>query len=92
MQPVTEFTPEHLDYWDGLNPKPVVFRPPPGSNDCDPALSIVTTSESDMKVQVVRTAWKPDEIDLAALAQGGTVWLSTWGSLPPHMLEVQPPA
>ncbi len=92
MQPVTNLTPEHFDYWRDLDPHPVTFQPPPGSTDCDPAQTIVTASESDMKVQVVRTAWKPDEIDLAALAQGGTVWLSTWGSLPPHMLEVQPPA
>lgn len=92
MQPVHDLTAEHFDYWRDLDPKPVTFNPPPGMDDCDPAQAIVTASESSMKVDVVRTAWKPDEIDLAAMAQGGTVWLSTWGSLPPHMLEVQPPA
>jgi hypothetical protein len=32
-----------------------------------------------------------DEIELAALAHGGTIWLSTWGGLPAHQLEVQAP-
>lgn len=40
---------------------------------------------------VVRVAWELDEIELARLAKGGTLWLSTWGGLPVHMLEVVEP-
>lgn len=28
--------------------------------------------------------------EIAALAAGGTIWLSTWGGLPPHQIEVAP--
>lgn len=33
--------------------------------------------------------WQPDEIDLAKLAHGGTIWLTVMGGLPPHYLEVR---
>lgn len=40
---------------------------------------------------VVRVAWTLNEIDLMHLATGGTLWLSTWGGLPPHAIHVEPP-
>lgn len=39
---------------------------------------------------VVHVAMTLDEIEVAALAQGGTLWLSTWGGLPIHLVEVVP--
>ena len=32
--------------------------------------------------------WQPDEIDVARLAHGGTIWLTVLGGLPPHRIEV----
>lgn len=37
---------------------------------------------------VWRVAYQLDEIEVAALAQGGTLWLSTWSQLPIHRIEV----
>lgn len=91
MQILTEFTPEHVAYWEHLEPRPATFRAPAGVEDCGDAEVIITCSDISREEQVVRVAWKPDEIELAALAQGGTIWLSTWGTLLPHMLEIQAP-
>lgn len=35
-------------------------------------------------------ALKLDEIELATLAQGGTLWFTTWGGLPIHRLDITP--
>lgn len=45
----------------------------------------------DLGQSTVRVAWTPDEIELTHLARGGTIWLSTWGGLPVHSLQVQAP-
>lgn len=37
---------------------------------------------------VHHVAYQLDEIEVAALAQGGTLWLTTWGGLPVHLVEV----
>lgn len=37
----------------------------------------------------IHVPWQPDEVDLARLAHGGTVWLTVIGRLPPHRIEVQ---
>lgn len=80
---------DHLAYWvdaDGVEAAQAVRFAGEhlGAEDCN---GIVTQTSTG---PVVRVAWKPDEIDLAHLATGGTIWLSAWGGLPPHMLEVQP--
>lgn len=36
----------------------------------------------------VHVAYELDEIEVAKLAHGGTLWLSTWGGLPIHRVEV----
>lgn len=41
--------------------------------------------------RVFHVAYQLDEIEVAALAQGGTLWLTTWGGLPIHHLEVTGP-
>ena len=77
-------------YWSDLDPVRVKFGAPEGMADCDPCPALVTTDTTG-RASVVRVAWELDEIELAQLARGGTLWLSVWGGLPPHMLEVQPP-
>lgn len=90
MKIVNEITDDHLAYWGAHHPTRVTMRAPEGMTDCADCVSVGTFD--DQGTVVVRTAWRPDEIDLAHLARGGVIWLSTWGGLPPHMLEVQPPA
>ena len=94
MDIVREFTREHLDYWSDFDAQVSTFTAPnEQAVGIEPALGIVTQPQDalDLGVPCVRVAWKPNEIDLAHLARGGTVWLSCWGGLPPHMLEVQGP-
>lgn len=77
--------PTDLAYWDHLAPIVTMW----GSSDPDvePCPSIVTDCESGGS-RVTRVPWVLDEIELMHLAKGGTLWLSIWGALPPHMLEV----
>lgn len=93
MTPVVEFTDEHLDYWsEGDDMRIVIFTAPGDPPGCVPCPGIATrVIEDGHEFHVVRVAWKPDEVDLAHLAHGGTIWLSTWGGLPAHRLEVQAP-
>jgi hypothetical protein len=39
----------------------------------------------------ISVPWEPDELDVARLARGGTVWLTTLGALFPHRIEVRGP-
>lgn len=87
MEIVNNITEAHVAYWQDQHPQITLMVSPPGEN-CSDCSAIVTRGEDGT---VVRVAWKPDEIDLAHLARGGTIWLSCWGGLPPHMLEVQEP-
>lgn len=92
MQP-REIRSTDLDYWANQNPRPTVFTAP-GEQEAgfEPCPGIIT-DDVDLNPGgiVVRVPWKLDEIELVHLAKGGTLWLSTWGGLPPHMLEVQAP-
>ncbi len=94
MRPVEQLEEHHLAYWsEQMEAQPAVFLAPDGLDDgCSPCTGVVTRPLEPGPMdgmQVVRVAWRPDDEDLAALAAGGVVWLSTWGGLPPHMLEVQ---
>jgi hypothetical protein len=40
---------------------------------------------------VIHVAYQLDEIEVAHLARGGTLWLTTYGGLPIHLIEVQEP-
>lgn len=80
-----------LAYWADQSPRAVVFAADdPTFEPCPAIITDDQTTEVGGGV-VVRVAWELDEVELAHLAKGGTLWLSTWGGLPPHMLEVQPP-
>lgn len=90
-RPITE---ADLGYWSELDPQPRTFTGP-GEIEAgvEPCQALVTEDQLGNQFgQVVRVPWMLDEIELAKLAKGGTLWLSTWGGLPMHMLEVQAPS
>jgi hypothetical protein len=94
MDIVREFTDEHVRFWSEYEAHVAVFTTPDEQAvGIEPALGIITQPRepADLGAICVRVAWKPDEIDLAHLARGGTIWLSCWGGLPPHYLQVQAP-
>ena len=78
-----------LAYWADANPRPATFTAP-GEIEAgvDPCPGLI--ADSDLG-KVCLVAWTLDEIELAHLACGGTLWLSTWGGLPVHRLLVQAP-
>jgi hypothetical protein len=79
-----------LAYWADLNPRVVSFTAPAEVEaGIEPAPGIIT--DGDEFGHVCRVAITLDEIELVRLAKGGTLWLSTWGGLPPFMIEVQEP-
>jgi hypothetical protein len=84
-----------LDYWStnyDEHPRPMVFvADDPTCSPCPALVTLVPDPHGVIGATVVRVPYQLDEIELAALARGGTLWLSTWGGLPPHMLEVQLP-
>jgi hypothetical protein len=81
-----------LDYWADYDAHATVIGGPPSEPDCIPCPALVTTSEALNGTTVaIRVPYELDEIELAHLARGGTLWLTTWGGLPIHMLEVQAP-
>ena len=88
MHPV-HATDEHVDFWtekdDGHVPKRVTLGGPAEGPDVIPCPALIAS-----EVGCVHVAYQLDEIELAALAQGGTLWLTTWGMVPVHLLEVQP--
>lgn len=95
MNIVNDLSDEHLHYWDDYDAKVCTFTTPDeGAVGIKPAVGVVTqpNDPADLGVPCVRVAWKPNEVEMAQLIEGGTIWLSTWGGLPPHMLEVQPPS
>lgn len=87
MNPV-EPTAEQVAYWTERDPggqEFVVMGGPEEGPDVIPCPSLVCR-----EANVVHVAYRLDEIEVAALAQGGTLWLTTWGGLPIHLVEVVP--
>jgi hypothetical protein len=85
--------PRDLAYWEDLNPEVTVFTGP-GEVEAgvEPCATVVTDDcIGNTFGRVVRVPWTLDEIELMHLAKGGTLWLSCWGGLPMHMLEVSEP-
>ena len=94
MLPI-DITDDHRAYWREFETKEAIFGPPEEIEvGIEPCTAIITAPKepADLNMACVRVPWKPDEADIAMIAAGGTIWLSTWGGLPPHMLEVQPPS
>lgn len=82
-----------LGYWVDYHPEPTIIGGPPSEPDCIPCPAVITrgTHPNGGEQLIVRVPFELDEIELAHLARGGTLWLSTWGGLPIHMMEVQEP-
>jgi hypothetical protein len=88
-RPITE---SDLAFWAHLDPRPAVISGPNEIEaDITPCPAVITSDDGDVFGPVARVPWTLDEIELAHLAQGGTLWLSTWGGLPIHMMEVAAP-
>lgn len=89
MDIVEEIDVRQASYWADFYESGVVyFAPPKDSVDVDGCQAVVTRTEEGE--QAMRVPWKPDKNDLLKLMSGGTIWLSVWGGLPPHQLEVAP--
>lgn len=58
--------------------------------ETEPCEAVVHRDTHDGKTAVVSVPWVPDEEELAALADGAVIMLSTWGGLPAHRLDVVP--
>lgn len=85
-------TEDDLAYWAEHHPRIAVFTTPDerlaGVAPCE---GIITTTLGDNFGQCVRVPVVLDADEVARLAAGGTLWLSTWGGLPMWMIEVQEP-
>lgn len=82
-------SPAGVDYWqerDGADSRSVVIGGPDEGPDVIPCPALVCAAAN-----VVHVAYRLDEIEVAKLAQGGTLWLTTYGGLPIHLVEVQDP-
>ena len=87
---VVRVEPQHLTYWQEFYPVAMEFTAPSDPEGCEPCQALVTSQiENDLEYRVIRVPWKLSDEDIQKLKNGGTLWLSTWGGLPAHMLEVQ---
>lgn len=78
-------------YWADYAPRAATFA---ADDPTIEACAAIVTTVNDTDVgggQVVRVPIALDEIEIVHLAKGGTLWLSTFGGLPPFQIEVQAP-
>lgn len=91
IRPATEADAAYFRSSEGIAEATVAtFRAPPDMDNCTDAGAVLTKNAEGQII--VRVPWKISDDEILALLSGGTIWLSTWGGLPPHMLEVQPPS
>lgn len=95
MKPVRA-TPEQQNWWDERDGAPntlLVIGGPAEGPDVIPCPTVVSdpVAMGDHVGRIFHVALQLDEIEVAHLAQGGTLWLTTWGGLPIHLVEVEPP-
>jgi hypothetical protein len=92
-------TEAEIAYWtehDGGDQMPTVIGGPKEAPDVIPCPALVSTvfvpadDGSMSSYPIVHVAFQLDEVEVAHLAHGGTLWLSTWGGLPIHLVEVVP--
>jgi hypothetical protein len=78
-------------YWaqrTELATDPYVIGGPNEGSNVIPCPALV--SHDGETSRMIHVAWSLNELELAALAQGATLWLTCWGGLPIHNLEVIP--
>jgi hypothetical protein len=71
---------DDLDIWTGCEIR--TFGAPNGMEDAVAPAETLTDGDG------THVPWQPNEVDLARLAHGGTIWLTTLGGLPPHRIDV----
>lgn len=84
-------TPADIDHWtseDGHAPTPVVIGGPEEGPEVIPCPTLVGVDDQFAGARVFHVPYELNEIEVAALAQGGTLWLTTYGGLPIHRVEV----
>ena len=86
MQP-RNATIEEVNYWSAreLTYAQTMIISGPGELEPDviPCPAVVMPNKN-----MVAVVWELDEIELAQLAKGGKLWLTTYGGLPIHNIEV----
>lgn len=100
MNPIEPTPEQQVAYWsdheDGGGVQAVVIGGPEEGPDVVPCPALVGSRfellpDGQMAHwSVIHVAWQLDEIEVAHLANGGTLWLTTYGGLPIHRLEVAP--
>lgn len=86
------FVPSQADrlMWAGIDdvaPTYCLIGGPEEAPDVIPCPALVGVQGG---VPVVHVGYELDEIEVAALAQGGRLWFTTWGGLPVHHVMVVP--
>lgn len=84
-----QITQADFQYFEDLHPRHVTYAA--DNETVEPCAAIVTDDVTGGFAQAVNVPWVLDEIDLANLARGGTLWLTCLTGLPAHYLHVQPP-
>jgi hypothetical protein len=82
---LVEPTADDIEMWakvDGVAGRKVLIGGPEEGDGVIPCPAIVTGG-------VIHVAYQLNEIEVAALAHGKLLWLTTWGPLPVHMIEVE---
>lgn len=80
---------------DGIDVQVALIGGPDEAPDVIPCPAIISAvvlegDDGEPAVGVVHhVAYELDEIELAHLAKGGTLWLTTWGGLPIHLLQIE---
>lgn len=80
-----------LDHWateDGNRPEAFVIGGPEEGPEVIPCPTLVGVDEQFAGARVFHVPYVLDEIEVAALAHGGTLWLTTYGGLPIHRVEI----
>lgn len=81
-------TPAQVEWWagrDGCTQRYVEIGGPEEGPDVVPCPALVAYDAG-----LIHVAYRLDEIEVAHLARGGTLWLTTRAVLPVHHIEVQP--
>lgn len=81
-RPITR---EDLEWWGPESSVASFTGPGEIEADIEPCPAVVSPN-SDGFGGMIHVAWVLDEVELAHLAKGGTLWLTCWGHLPIHSL------
>jgi hypothetical protein len=88
MKPKT-LTVDDVNYWAVREATPAIRAdiggPEELAEDIRPCPAVVMPEKS-----MVSVCWDLNEVELAHLAKGGKLWLTTYGGLPIHSIEVIP--